>query len=256
MSLQVETETKLKTLIQTEIEGDLIIGLFDNFKERPGMKTGWGFSCFVKRENNINILFDTGANGKDLLFNMGKMDVGPKEIDLIFLSHIHSDHTGGLMSVLEKNSDLTVVIPKSFDINFKEKVKEKGAKIKEVESFEKIGEDIFSTGEFKHSTKEHSLALKTKKGIVVITGCAHPGILNIIERVKHNFSEDIYLALGGFHLKGSSQIHLENIVKEFKKNNIKKVAPSHCTGDRAICLFEKKYKNNYIANGAGKIIKL
>ncbi|MFW6283510.1 MAG: MBL fold metallo-hydrolase, partial [Minisyncoccales bacterium] len=137
-----------------------------------------------------------------------------------------------------------------------EKIKKKGAEIIEIKEFNKIGENVFSTGEFEYSTKEHSLVLETKNGLVVITGCAHPGILNILKRVEENFSKNIFLVLGGFHLDQKSQINLEKIIKEFKKKKIKKVGPSHCSGDRARRLFEKRYKNNYIKNGAGKIVKL
>ncbi|SRR6056297_581560 len=254
MVIDTDTETKLKPLIKTKVERNLIIDLFDNYKEKDKLKSGWGFSCFIKRDEKTNILFDTSPSGEDLLFNMKEMKVDPKEIDMIFLSHLHNDHTGGLIKLLEENSELPVIIPSSFPIDFKEKIKEKGAEFKEVSTFSEIGEDIFSTGEFKEFTKEHSLIIKTRKGLIVITGCAHPGILNILNRVDKNFSEDIYLVLGGFHLDNEPQLKIENIVERFKEKKIKKVAPSHCTGDRARRLFEKNYENNYINNGAGKII--
>jgi len=48
-----------------------------------------------------NILFDTGVEGETLLSNMRKMEIDPNEIDFIFISHLHEDHTGGLAGILE-----------------------------------------------------------------------------------------------------------------------------------------------------------
>ncbi len=78
-----------------------LITIYDNYQYNPKLKTGWGFSCLVK-VNGKNILFDTGGNDSILLGNMEKMNIDPNQIDIVVLSHIHGDHTGGLTEFLEK----------------------------------------------------------------------------------------------------------------------------------------------------------
>jgi len=63
--------------------------VYDNEVYKKGLKAGWGFSCFIEIENTPKILFDTGANGFILLFNMEKFDIDPKSIEEIFISHAH-----------------------------------------------------------------------------------------------------------------------------------------------------------------------
>ncbi|GAH97950.1 unnamed protein product, partial [marine sediment metagenome] len=92
----------------------------------------WGMACVVKGFDKI-ILFDTGGDGSVLLSNMRKMDIAPEDIEIVFLSHIHGDHTGGLWKFLEVNPGVTVYLPSSFPEDYKHGIKEKGAKFVEVE---------------------------------------------------------------------------------------------------------------------------
>ncbi len=99
--------------------------------------------------------------------------------------------------------------------------------------------------------KEQSLIIDSKKGLVVITGCAHPGVVNIVERAKELMKKDkVYLVLGGFHHPPIS------CVKEFRKLQVEKVAPSHCTGDSVREAFRREYEENFIEYGVGKIIEI
>ena len=70
--------------------------IYDNTSSRPDLKADWGFSALVEVKGK-KILFDTGTNGKILLSNMGKLEINPEEIEDIFISHLHWDHTGGLL---------------------------------------------------------------------------------------------------------------------------------------------------------------
>lgn len=105
--------------------------------------------------------------------------------------------------------------------------------------------------------KEQSLVLNTEKGLVVITGCAHPGVVNIAKKAKQILPDkNIYLVMGGFHLSGASDSELRSIIKGFRDIGVQKVAPSHCSGDRCRELFKEEYKQDYIESGVGKIIPL
>lgn len=96
--------------------------IYDNNPYKKGLETAWGFSCFVKGTAKT-ILFDTGGDGSLLLRNMKSLGIDPKEIDLVFLSHIHKDHVGGLWHVIKRNPKVIVYIPKSFPDSFKKEVK-------------------------------------------------------------------------------------------------------------------------------------
>lgn len=226
--------------------------LFDNYLYKEGLQTGWGFSCLIEGLEKI-ILFDTGSDtrvdGNILLSNMEKLGIEPKNIDIIFLSHEHYDHIGGLDVLLTKNPDSTIYFPVSFSSGFKEKYSAKGITISESTE---VCKDTHSTGEFGTWMKEQSLVLKTTKGLVVITGCAHPGIVKTIEKVKELFKEEINLVMGGFHLAGWSDSELKEVINNFKGLGVKRAAPSHCSGERTIELFKQEYGENFVKLGVGR----
>jgi len=224
--------------------------VYDNNEFDPDLTPEWGFSCFIKGKEKT-LLFDTGGNGKILLSNMEKLKIKPEEIDLVVLSHIHGDHTGGLEEFLKKNNQVEVYLPQSFPSGFKKGIKKAGARYAEVEKPTEICQDVFSTGEMGTLIKEQSLIIKTEKGLVVITGCAHPGIVEIVRKAKELRKEDVYLVMGGFHLLSTSKQGIEKIVSEFKKMGVKKVSPCHCSGELCQEIFEQNYKKDYVRLGVG-----
>lgn len=170
--------------ISTTIVKNLsIIVTYDNNAYKEGLETAWGFSCLI-RGTEKTILFDTGGNGSILLANMKQLGIDPEEIGLVVLSHIHGDHVGGLRSFLEKNNEVVVYLPKSFPKSFKDNVQEYGAKVVDVQEPLKICEGVYSTGELGRWIKEQSSIIHTDKGSIVITGCAHPGIVKIVNKGK------------------------------------------------------------------------
>jgi len=227
--------------------------VYDNNPYREGLETAWGFSCLIKGTEKT-ILVDTGGDGSLLLKNMKGLGIDPGQIDLIVLSHIHGDHVGGLRNILEKNPDVIVYLLESFPEDFKGNVKGYGAKVIDVRGPLKIHENVYSSGEMGKWIKEQSLIVKTKKGIIVITGCAHPGILEIVKMAKDLIKDDVLLVIGGYHLGGKGKGEIEEIIKGFRKLGVRYVGPCHCTGDKARQLFEQDYQENYIDVGVGKIM--
>jgi len=227
--------------------------IYDNNPYKEGIETAWGFSCVITGLEKT-ILFDTSGDGSILLDNMEKLAVEPNSIDIVVLSHIHGDHTGGLDSFLEKNSDVTIYLPKSFPAKFKGKAQEYGAKVVEVEQSLKICENVYSTGELGRLIKEQSLIIQTEAGLIAITGCAHPGIVKIVRTVKTLHEDDVALVMGGFHLEWATKGKIEKIISAFKQMGVRYAGPCHCTGDKARSLFEKHFGKNYINIGAGKVV--
>lgn len=234
-----------------------LITVYDNYQFDSNLKTGWGFSCLVKLEDK-NILFDTGADSPTLLSNMEKLGIEPKEIDIIVLSHIHGDHVNGLWGLLERNGEVKAYIPASFPDSFREKIRSYGATHQDVKGSTQIEKGAYSTGELSTllGIKEQALVIKTEKGLAVLTGCAHPGVVNMVRKAKEIIDEEIYLVMGGFHLSGASDSELKNIIKDFQELGVQKAAPCHCSGNRCRELFKQEYQENYIENGVGKAIKI
>jgi len=248
------TMTQIKNENNNKVETVGITVVYDNNQMLEGLQTDWGFACLVEFEKT-KLLFDTGDDGSILLNNMSKLDIHPEDIDLVFLSHFHHDHTGGLNDFLQKNSDVTIYYPQSFPPQLVESMKQSGAKLVPISSFQRLQENIFSLGESGGSIPEQSMAIRTSKGIVVITGCAHPGIIKILEVAKSSFPEEtIYLAMGGFHLLHQTENELKSTVNQILKMETLNVGPSHCSGDAARKMFREIYKDGYIEIGVGKKI--
>ena len=253
INAKVDWQSKNVTIIEAEKEAQseiTLISLYDNYRVNPKLETAWGFATLIKTPKE-QILFDTGGSAEILLSNMKKLNINPSSIKKIVISHIHGDHVGGLEGFLEENNDVVVFIPRSFSQSIKNMIIQKGARFEEVSASKKISNHVYTTGELYGPPKEQSLIIDSKKGLVVITGCAHPGIVDIVEQTKKIMKkEKIYLVLGGFHNPPIS------CVEKFKELKVEKVAPSHCTGDFVREAFRKEYKENFIEYGVGKIIEI
>jgi 7,8-dihydropterin-6-yl-methyl-4-(beta-D-ribofuranosyl)aminobenzene 5'-phosphate synthase len=232
-----------------------IIVTYDNNPHDERLKTAWGFSCLI-RLGEKSILFDTGGDSPRLLYNMRQLEIDPEEVDMIVLSHIHGDHVGGLSGFLEENSDVKVYVPESFPRSFKDGVRSSGAKLVEVKQAGELSDNVYTTGEVDGGIKEQSLIVKTRDGIVIITGCAHPGVVKIVERAKQLVKGDVLLVMGGFHLGGKSEREIQEIVASFKELGVLHAGPCHCSGDRARRLFREAYGEDFLQIGVGGVITI
>ncbi len=238
----------------TTLKDPTLTVLYDNNPSRQGLQTDWGFSCLITGAEKT-ILFDTGA-GNLLIDNIEQLQIDPSRIDVVVLSHIHTDHSGGLDYVLQKNTDLAVYVPKSFPDKIKSSIRGYATELVEVKEPVKICENIYSTGQLGIRIKEQSLVIQTEQGIAIITGCAHPGIIHIVSTAKDLLKGDILLVMGGFHLEWAFAGGIEKIIAAFEKMNVHCVGPCHCTGHRARELFARRFGSRYIDVGVGKTIKL
>jgi len=200
-----------------------------------GLTSEWGFSCLVEVSGE-RILFDTGGDGSILLRNMERLGIYPGDLATIVLSHEHWDHTGGLSDILRTNRNVEVYLLESFSESFKNKI---GNPVIEVREPAKICDRVYTTGELGTSTKEQSLVLETKSGMVVITGCAHPGIGKIMDAAS-GFG-GICGIVGGFH--GFSDYHL--------LNGVKFLSPCHCT--QHLSEIVSRFPDAYHSNGVGRV---
>jgi len=227
----------------------------DNNPCVDSLKTAWGFSAFVTGTERT-ILFDTGSDGTLLLENAAKLQIDPGRVDLVVLSHLHGDHTGGLTGLLQENPRVQVYLPASFPAKFKTAVLGHGATLVEVREPQEICRNVYTTGVLGRRIKEQALVIRTERGLVVLTGCAHPGIVRIVKEVRCRHEESILLVLGGFHLEWVMKGKVQSILAEFKSYGIRYIAPTHCSGDKARQLFRQGYGPGYVDAGAGRTITL
>ena len=229
--------------------------LYDNYIFEPGTKADWGFACLLEGGEK-KILFDTGTKPDILWHNIDKLGVDVSDLDEIIISHDHGDHTGGLVSVLDKTSDVTIYLPASFTQSSIERYQKLGARVELVSDPLKLERGIYLSGEMGTRIKEQSLFLETKKGVVIVTGCSHQGIVSIIEKAREVVATDIYLVFGGFHLMEHSESAVNNIIERFRELGVEKCGATHCTGDAQIAQFKEAFAEDYVQMGVGRILEI
>ncbi|MFP4621829.1 MAG: MBL fold metallo-hydrolase [Bacteroidales bacterium] len=207
--------------------------LYDNTAYLDELTPDWGFAALVEAHDRT-ILFDTGTEGSILLDNMKKLDFDPRVVEEVFISHAHFDHVGGLSSFLNENSDVKIYVPPSLmEVHH-------GRETIHVDQPMKLHEHFYSTGEIDQI--EQSLVVQTDKGLVVLVGCSHP-MMNDILSTASQFG-NIYGIVGGLH--GFREFEL------FR--DIELICPTHCT--QYIKEIKRLYPDKYVEGGAGRIIEI
>lgn len=230
--------------------------LFENTPHNPELQTGWGYSCLIETEKQT-ILFDTGSDGVLLLENMKKLAVSPGKIQHIVISHEHWDHIGGLPDLLQHNRNAQIWFPKPRVSSIAKEIAASGRTLHTVADFREIQDNIFSLGTLNLGTPEQSVAVQTNSGLLIFTGCAHPGIANIVENAHKLFpGTKPYLIMGGFHLKDLSGTLQTDVVADLKRLRVEYVAPGYCTGEAAIKLLENQWQEKYMPVGVGSVIRI
>ena len=232
--------------------------IFDKSALADNLRVGWGVSFLI----NDKILFDTGEKGEWLIENLNSLKVDINKIEAIVISHDHWDHWGGLWDLLKERKGIKVYICSGFSREFKDKVKEAKGNLVEAQRITEIAQDIYITGEISGAyhgkyMPEQAVVLRSVNGLTLITGCAHPGVLKILEKVKAKFTtEPVYFVFGGFHLKESDRRAVEIVAESFKKLGVIKAGPTHCSGEVAQEIFEKYYKEDFIPIKVGQEIEV
>ncbi|MEI8366148.1 MAG: hypothetical protein WCF65_06990 [Parachlamydiaceae bacterium] len=227
--------------------------IYDNCKANNGFQESWGFSCLIDLGPR-KILFDTGADPKAFFSNLQKLNLLCKDITDVVFSHKHSDHTAEFEEIVGKLTEGSrLFLPQKFP----SKKIPSYIQTKIVEDFTEIHSGVYSLalkGGFR--LYEQSLILQIQKGLVIITGCAHPEIINLLETAQKRLKQPIHLVLGGFHLFRSKQSDIDQIIKRFKDLQVEIAAPCHCSGDIAIEKFRQAFKDNFYQIGTGTILTL
>ncbi len=230
--------------------------LFNSGNIEKNLSIGWGVSFLIGN----SVLFDTGEKGEPLLNNAKEMNIDLSQVQDIVISHDHWDHTGGLWDILKQRQDINVYGCSGFSDEFKGKVESSANKLIESCGFMEISKDVYVTGEIQGEYKgkdisEQAVVVDSDKGLTVITGCAHPGIVKILDLVRGRFPDKpFYAVFGGFHLMNKHSRNIHSIMDVFKGLGVKKAGPTHCSGTEAENVFKEEYGNNFLSTKVGEIV--
>jgi len=205
--------------------------VYDNTVWQEGLQPDWGFACLVQ-VGDRSILFDTGAQSSILLHNLKKLDLDPRAIPEVFISHRHWDHIGGLPGLLKLNPAVKVYLPYSVP------APPGASQVVKIQDPYQFQEDIFSTGELQNN--EQSLVVRTAGGLAVICGCSHPGVGTILKAALR--IGKVTALIGGFH--GFQEFDL--------LRDLNLVCPCHCT--QYIPDIMQRYPETAVSGGAGKVL--
>ncbi len=259
-----------------------------------GLLPEHGFSALVER-GDCRILFDTGQ-GQAIRRNSEALGIKLSPLDAVVLSHGHYDHTGGLLHVAEMNPGVEVVAhpnalgshlvkretdvaPREIGIpHGREAFAATGARFRLTAELEEIFEGVWFTGSVprKYDLKadgqllisnpggttqdiipdDASLVISTPSGHVLLFGCAHAGVRNILEHVREKLGiRTIHAVVGGTHLGFCEPGETGAAIRALKDFGVKLAAPAHCTGDAASSVIKAHFKDGYRAACAGTVLE-
>ena len=254
---KVDTELAGKLMRETKkakADDIQITIIYDNVPYKQGLRTDWGFSCLVEGLDKT-ILFDAGRYDDIFLSNLSKLNLDLNRIDELFLSHDHPDHVGGVMKVLDARPDINISLVESFPWGFKKAIGKGGGQVRETDCPCTISAKCLSTGEMNSAVKnEQALIIPTDQGSIILTGCAHPGVVDIVEQTKTITRQDILLVAGGFHLLMDDASSIRKKAQRLKQLGVRNVAPSHCTGGEAIGILAEVFGNRFLESGVGRVL--
>ena len=276
-------------LAAAEAGGQITI-LYDAFGTDAAMKKDWGFSALVEISGK-RILFDTGNDPDIFAANIKAKNIDLTSIDFVVLSHRHSDHMAGLNYVLSVNPTVKIYAPKegfgiygsSLPSSFYRKNESlppemryyggkppevmkfgtawQGANIELVDKTTEIAPGItlmalVSDAPGTKELKELSLAVNTADGVVLVVGCAHPGVEKIVEATTA-INPKIRLIAGGFHLVVAPDEVIARAVATLKDTfKVENIAPGHCTGEPTFAALKQAYGDRYLYAGVGTSLAL
>ena len=251
-----------------------------------------GLSLYTETVDN-KILFDTGQN-LALAHNANVLAIDLSRIDAVVISHGHYDHTGGLKHLLEKNTTFNLYAhPDVFDDKLRSRNSGAYKKIgipldKSVfdhtavqmhlnKDPDEIATGVFTSGEIPQENDfetiesrffvqrageiipdpladDQAMILDTRKGLVVLLGCSHRGVINTLNHVKKLFPEKkIHAIIGGLHLGKATDVRLQKIIDHLGAFELEKIGVSHCTGTKAMQALFERFKDKVFINSAGTV---
>jgi 7,8-dihydropterin-6-yl-methyl-4-(beta-D-ribofuranosyl)aminobenzene 5'-phosphate synthase len=237
---------------QTQAPPISITVVCDDQPFQKGLTAAPGFACLIQGTEK-NILFDTGGKDAAILFhNLAALKLDPGIVELIVISHDDPQSLGGLLPFLKRRGPTQVFLPASAPPDLVKQIGAAKAQVIPVKDPVSVCEGVFSSGEM---SGEQSLVIDTPKGLVILTGCAHSGIAAVVEKAKSVMPKEVYLVMGGFHLVDQTGA-AASVGRRLRELGVKSIAPTHCTGAKAVELLKKEFGKDFVSAGAGKTIEI
>jgi 7,8-dihydropterin-6-yl-methyl-4-(beta-D-ribofuranosyl)aminobenzene 5'-phosphate synthase len=264
--------------------------LVDAFGQSPRLQQDWGFAALIEYQGK-RILFDTGNNAGKFTANAKALGIDLTRLDFVVISHRHGDHTDGLHHLLKVNPRVKIYAPydeyfggptptaffrrpdASLPVHmryFTGKVPAqiphgtpwRGANIQLIDSVAEVlpgftvVRNIAPQGQPFHETPELSLAIQTPQGQVLLVGCSHPGIENILASVSAR-KKPVQLLIGGLHLVQTPPAELNRLAGALRDDwRVARIAPGHCTGEAAFATLQQQFGARYTYAGVGTVLSL
>ena len=252
-----------------------------------------GFAALVQ-QGDQTLLFDTGA-GQTLLLNAQRMNVDLRSVEQVVLSHGHYDHAGGLWPLLQSCGPKRILahpgifarryvhregMARSVGIPYSEEfLAGLGASFSYSDSFRQVMPGVFLTGEIPRLnpfeqgdaglfcdlagcqrdeiTDDQSLVIVTDKGLLLLLGCCHAGVINTLDFAREKTGVDeVYGVVGGCHLAFSSQQQIDATVKALKRYGVKKICAGHCTGFHAAARLAGEFAGGFKPMQVGYVLEV
>lgn len=253
-----------------------------------------GFSALVEWEGGA-LLFDTGQ-GEGLLPNAQRMNRDLRRVGAVALSHGHYDHTGGLWGLLSSCGGKEILAhPGIFARRYRVKdtgealsigipyaeefLRGQGARFSFSDQFREVGPGFFLTGEVPRTAPfekgdtglfcddagcdadpirdDQSLIVRTERGLVLLLGCCHAGLVNTIEWAREATGvAEIHAVIGGTHLGFCGQNQLDETVAALRGYGVRKILGSHCTGFAAAARLHQEFPGRFHPAHVGYTIEV
>ncbi|HRZ86571.1 MAG TPA: MBL fold metallo-hydrolase [bacterium] len=217
----------------------------------------WGVSFLIGGET----VFDTFGREDVFRENVERYGIDITRVRHVVISHDDWDHVAGLGYLLSNAPHARVYLCRGGARALERSSRDAGAAVSLVGGAREISPGIWTMGSMPAHTAhgdviEQAVAVSTEKGLSVLTGCAHPGIVPIVKRAAGWFGKAPYAVCGGFHMKDSDDVTNERAVQELRRMGVQQVAPLHCTGEAACGLFRRCFGDGYVGLAEGGSIEL
>lgn len=210
-----------------------------------------------RKEKRSAVLMDTSGSFNDLFGNASKLGIDLSSVEVVFISHWHGDHCGSLSHVLPLLRSSTPVYVPTESSSWIRRISEGGADPKVCFQPIEFMDGVMSTGRVGGGISEHSMVLNVMgKGLVVLAGCSHPGIVNIVKHAQQvSGAVKIYAVIGGLHI--SSVREGVYVAKSLREMGVELLSPCHCThADAKRGIARVMGEKGYLRNGSGKTISI
>jgi 7,8-dihydropterin-6-yl-methyl-4-(beta-D-ribofuranosyl)aminobenzene 5'-phosphate synthase len=270
--------------------GNRITILHDSFGKRTGLRKDWGFAALVEFEGK-RILFDTGNNARTFAENIAALGIDLRELDFVAISHRHGDHTSGLNHLLKLNPAVRIYTPDElygvfgsalpgvfyprchslpaymqyYDGKPPEFIRHgtpwPEAQFIWVKETTEIAANVWLVAVVSdvpgtREMRELSLALRTPRGLVLVAGCSHPGIENILA-ASRTIEDRVHVIFGGLHLVLTKEPEIRRIARALRDEwRVETVAPGHCTGEPGFLALSEAFGDKYVYAGLGESLEL